>query len=426
MTSRVESFFDHGVVNRGWLTTIAGTIGLTLGPSTLTLVSFGVFVRPLQQEFGRTLGQTTFAATIISYAAMVVALVQGMLTDRFGSRVLIVASIPIFALSYASLCFLPRNLAVYYAFWIIIPVCAIGIWPLTYLRATATWFDRRMGLALGSTNSGIGSIIIPPLAGVLVVHYGWRNAYGSLAAIALVVTWPVTLAFLRKSGSVGPQRQSITVKWGAAFSEAAKTSTFAITAIVFFILGGLSAGLVVLQVPMLIEAGIAPTVSAWLASIVGMSMIVGRIGTGYLLDYLHAARVLMWFILASSFAAVVFAIGVTMATAPIAATMIGLIVGAEFDALSYIIPRYYGYRSFGTTYGGVYAVFQLGVGLGIAAVGFSRDWLGSFRPSMCALAVLTLLAGLLFSRLGPYRFPAGKLGAATAGTESASGAGNRG
>jgi MFS family permease len=230
MTSRVESFFDHGVVNRGWLATIAGTIGLTLGPSTLTLVSFGVFVRPLQQEFGRTLGQTTFAATIISYAAMVVALVQGMLTDRFGSRVLIVASIPIFALSYASLCFLPRNLAVYYAFWIIIPVCAIGI----------------------------------------------------------------------------------------------------------------------------------------------------------------------------------------------------LIVGAEFDALSYIIPRYYGYRSFGTTYGGVYAVFQLGAGLGIAAVGFSRDWLGSFRPSMWALAILTLLAGLLFSRLGPYRFPAGKLGAATAGTESASGAGNRG
>jgi len=189
---------------------------------------------------------------------------------------------------------------------------------------------------------------------------------------------------------------------------------------VFFVLGGLSSGLVVLQVPMLIEAGIAPTVSAGLASIVGVSMIVGRIGTGYLLDHFHAAHVLTLFILASSLAAVVFAVGVTMVTAPVAAALIGLIIGAEFDALSYIIPRYYGYRSFGTIYGVIFAIFQLGSGLGIAAVGFSRDWLGSFRPSMWALAILTLLAGLLFSRLGPYRFPAGKLSASVEGAGNAS------
>jgi MFS family permease len=379
-----------------------------------------VFVRPLQQEFGWTLGQTTLAATIISYAAMIVAPVQGILTDRLGSRVLIIASIPVFALSYASLYFLPHNLAAYYVYWVVIPVCAIGIWPLSYLRATATWFDRHMGLALGLTNAGIGvgSIIIPPLAGLLVAHYGWRNAYWILAAIALFVTWPVALKFLRESGSAGLRLPSDALQWGASFPEAVRTPTFIVTAIVFFVLGGLSSGLVVLQVPMLIEAGIAPTVSAGLASIVGVSMIVGRIGTGYLLDHFHAALVLTFFILASSLAAVVFAIGVTISTAPIAAALIGLIIGAEFDALSYLIPRYYGYRSFGTIYGVVYAIFQLGAGLGIAGVGFSRDWLGSFRPSMWALAVLTVLVGLLFSRLGPYRYPAGKLGDAETSDES--------
>src|SRR5208282_332905 len=103
------------------------------------------------------------------------------------------------------------------------------------------------------------------------------------------------------------------------------------------------------------------------------------------------------------------------ATAPFAAALIGLIIGAEFDVLSYIIPRYFGHRSFGKIYGAIYAVFQLGAGLGIAAIGFSRDQLGSFRPSMWILGALTVLAGLLFSRIGEYKYAPGHMGEAEAG-----------
>jgi MFS family permease len=184
-------------------------------------------------------------------------------------------------------------------------------------------------------------------------------------------------------------------------------------------MGALSSGLIVLQVPMLIEVGISPKVAAGLASIVGASMIVGRVGTGYLLDYFHAARVLACFIFASSLAAIAFAIGISVATAPFAAALIGLIIGAEFDALSYMIPRYYGHRAFGKIYGTTYAVFQLGGGLGIAAIGFSHDRFGSFRPSMCVLALLTISAGILLLQMGPYRFPAGRFAGAPTRSDSA-------
>jgi MFS family permease len=380
VTNTEESLLVGGRINRGWLTVFAGTIGLAFGPSTLTILSFGVFVRPLQQEFGWTLGQTALAATIISYMIMIAAPVQGVLADRFG-------------------------------FWILIPLCAVGVWPLSYLRSTATWFDRRLGLSLGITNSGIGigSVVIPPLAGFLVANYGWRDTYVVLAALALVITWPLAIALLRDNETARPANAATRVVMGSTFVEAARTRTFAIVGLVFLVMGALSSGLVVLQVPMLIEAGISPKVSAGLASVVGVSMIIGRIGTGYLLDYFHASRVLMWFILASSFAAIAFAVGITISTAPFAAALIGLIIGAEFDALSYIVPRYYGYRCFGKIYGTIYAIFQLGAGLGIAAIGFSRDFVGSFRPSMWVLAALTVMAGLLFSRVGPYRFAPGHI-----------------
>jgi MFS family permease len=395
-------------INPGWLTVLAGTVGLTFGPSTMTLLSFGIFVRPLQQEFGWTLGQTAFAATIISYMIMSVAPMQGALTDRFGGRAMVLASIPVFAASYALLYFLPNNLAVFYALWVLIPICGLGVWPLSYLRSTASWFDKRLGLALGITNAGIGvgSVLIPLLAGLLVANYGWRIAYLSLATIAFVVTWPLAFAFLTDKESTAAAKSSLRLIAGATLKKAIQTRTFVIVAIVFFVLGALNSSLIVLQVPMLIEAGLSPVLSATLASLAGIAMIITRIGTGYLLDRFHASKVLMCFILISSLAAVAFAIGVTRATAPIAALLIGAIIGAEFDALSYIIPRYYGDRSFGKIYGVVFAIFQLGSGIGVAAVAFSHDRFGSFRPSMWILATLTVMAGLLFSRLGPYRFAA--------------------
>src|SRR5208337_3044037 len=130
--------------------------------------------------------------------------------------------IPVFAVSYSLLYLLPNDLYVYYALWVLIPVCGIGVWPLSYLRSTATWFDRHLGLSLGITNSGIGvgSVIIPPLAGFLVAQYGWRTAYLTIAVLALVVTWPLSLACLRDNPAVDAIRRSRLGHAGLSFGEA--------------------------------------------------------------------------------------------------------------------------------------------------------------------------------------------------------------
>jgi predicted MFS family arabinose efflux permease len=400
-----ESLFIDGRPNPAWLTVLAGMVGLVLSPSPLTVLCFGVFVGPLRDEFGWTLGQTTLAATLITYTLVLISPLQGYLIDRFGSRRFIILSIPLFTAAFASLYFLPNNLSVFYALWVLITLCSLGIWPLSYLRATASWFDRRLGLSLGITNSGvgIGNVIVPPLASLWVAEYGWRLAYVMLAGLAIVLTLPLNLAWLKDRPADGQASHEHDTS-GSSFAIAWRSPTFATIAMVFFLMGGTGSGLFVMQVPMLIEAGMKPTSAAGMISVIGLAMIIGRIGTGYLLDLFHASRVLMSLFLAASLAAAIYAVGITPARAPVAAVLLGLGIGAEFDGLSYIIPRYFGRDAFGKIYGAVFGIFQLGSGAGIAAIGFSRDRLGSFRPSMWAFCGLTVIAAVVIGRLGPYRY----------------------
>ena len=92
---------------------------------------------------------------------------QGVLADRFGPRRVVLTSIPLFAASLAALYFTPKNLLVYYVLWALVPVAAIGLWPLGYLQAVSRWFDRKLGLALGVANAGIGlgSTFVPMIVG---------------------------------------------------------------------------------------------------------------------------------------------------------------------------------------------------------------------------------------------------------------------
>ncbi|WP_410631665.1 MFS transporter [Amycolatopsis sp. cmx-4-83] len=116
---------------RGWLTAAAALIGLTCGPSVLTVTTFGAFITPLDREFGWGVPAITLGASILSVTIMVISPVQGLLIDRFGGRRLVLCSAPPFAVSLMAMYFLPDNLMVFYLAWAIIPLCGLGLWPVS-------------------------------------------------------------------------------------------------------------------------------------------------------------------------------------------------------------------------------------------------------------------------------------------------------
>ena len=392
---------DREAVASGWSTVAASAFGLSVGPSCLTILAFGAFIAPLEREFHWGIAHIASGASIISIMMMILSPLQGILVDRLGGRRLILWSIPFFALSLCTMYLLPNSLPLFYLAWIIIPIFAIGVWPVSYLRTTSGWFDSNLGLALGCANAGVGvgTLLVPLVTASLISAYGWREAYLALGLIAFAA-WPVVFLFLRDPV---PGRTGTSFA-GDSFAEAARTRPFWLISASFFLLGLFTTGLIIHQVRIFIDAGIRPATATAIPAAFGAAVILARLGTGWLLDRI-AARVIVLALMACGIAAaLLLTLGPGIPLAIFCAVLVGTVTGAEFDILSYIVPRYFGRRSFGKIYGLTFAVFQLSSAIGVAAIGASRVSFGTYTPALFVMAGVCIACAVMFWFTGPYRF----------------------
>ena len=166
------------------------------------------------------------------------------------------------------------------------------------------------------------------------------------------------------------------------------------------LLGLVSTGLIINQIPLLIDAGITPGRAAVIQSVFGITVIVARFLTGLLLDRMSASLLMSGVCLGGIIACALYAAGISSAALFLAPVLIGGIIGAEFDVLSYMIKRSFGIRSYGRTYGVVYAVFQLGSAFGTPVLALSQRFTGTYLSGLVAYAVALLISGLCFVYLG--------------------------
>jgi MFS family permease len=394
----------------------AAFLGMVLGPASVLIYSFGVFVGPLEREFGWTRGQISLAATIIVFVSVFTQPLQGALVDRFGVRRVVLISIPIFCAAIAGLYFIPSNISVFYAAWVLVTLCGMTLWNGSYNKVMAAWYDRKLGFAVGviGAGQGVGAAVVPVICQALVTNYGWRTAYVGLALITLVVTFLFNFLFLYDKpadkgllpdgdGLVSHDRPS-PVEGGYAFKDALKQKSFWIIASAFFLLGIMTTSIVAHLIPMLVDAKIQPQTAVFAMTVFGIAIILGRIVAGILLDYFYAPYVLIGFLLGPVIGLSMLAAG-SLGPAVFAwAALIGLGVGAEIDVLGYLIPRYCGRVAYAKLYGTLLAAFQLGGGIGAAALGIIRTSQGAYTNGLWAIALSTTLAIIVISRLGPYQF----------------------
>jgi MFS family permease len=105
----------------GWRVAAAALVALAFGPPTVAVLSLGLFMQPIEMEFGWTRTDVALATTIISYMIVVVSPLQGWLIDRFGVRNVMLPSIPAFAFGIAALSLMPPVRWVWYAAWVVQP-----------------------------------------------------------------------------------------------------------------------------------------------------------------------------------------------------------------------------------------------------------------------------------------------------------------
>lgn len=392
---------------RGIAATGAASVGLVFGPSTMLVFSFGVFIAPLSAAFGWTRPSIAFGSTIIALTIMLVAPLQGWLVDRFGGRRVVLTSIPLFAAGLFLMSRMGDDIRVFYLLCGLLPVLGLGLWPTSYLRVVSGWFDRRLGMAIGIANGGIGigAALVPVLATAVIGRNGWQDAYLGLALAALLVTWPLNWLFLREAAAPSASRAADAGELaGMAFHDILRTRSYRLLLAGFFLSGVISVGLIVNQVPLLIDGGVSPERAAAAQATFGVALLITRFLTGVALDRVPAPLLMGAVCVGGLAACLMYASGVNDLALVVCPILIAGVIGAEFDVLSYITKRYYGIASFGRAYGVVYSMFQLGAALGATALPLSRQHLGSYAPGLLAYAAILAAAAACFLMLRPASF----------------------
>ncbi|MEQ5842965.1 MFS transporter [Paraburkholderia acidicola] len=397
-----------------WRVVFASLVGLIGGASTLTIYGLGMFVRPLQHEFGWSLTQISFANTLVSLSGIVSALVQGVLIDRFGARRVVLVSLPLLCAGFASMYFLPDNLAVFYLGWLLIPLLGAGTWVGSYAKAITGWFDNRLGLALGvaAIGAGMGAAVMPALTHALLVAYGWRLAYVWIGTLSLVVVVPVVyLNLYDRPADRGFQWQPRIARQGGQdqdvkVRDAVKQYAFWALVLAFMLLGFNTTGMALHLVPMLLRAGLSGAQATLAQSLMGAGVILGRLAAGYLLDRVAPVRVTMLSLLGPTLGFAGFGLfGVHAGWLDLFAWLIGLGIGAEIDLLGFYVRRRFGTIAYGKLYCSIFAVFQLGSGVGAVAIAYAATRLNGYSAVLLAMAAFSAAALCLLATVKIVAWP---------------------
>jgi MFS family permease len=404
----------HSGIFHGWWIVLVAAIGLGMGYGPIVTFTFGVFFKPLSQEFGWSRAQLSLAFSLSLFVMSLVFPLVGRLVDRFGARKVIVPSVFLFGLGLMSFALLSPQLWLLYLIYGALGVVGGGTAPVPYSNVLSHWFDKRRGLALGvaMVGLGLGAFVMPSLAQRLIDTDGWRWAYGYIGLAVMVVAIPVVALFLKETpqmlgltpdGEPATSSSRNAQKEGMSAQEARRTNTFWVLVSAFFLMSACVHGCLIHLVPLLTDRGVSPQSAAFATSLLGGALLLGRVGAGYLLDHFFASAVALTFFCGAALGFLLLWSGVTGALAFLAAFLVGLGMGAEGDIIAYLVSRYFGLIAFSEIYGYAFAAFTLGGVVGPLLMGIGFDSTGSYRPMLGVFVFASLIAAALMTRLGPYR-----------------------
>jgi len=376
-------------------------------------MTFGVFFKPLQAEFGWSSAQTSGPFSLSMIVSGVMSIVMGRLNDRFGPRIVITVSGLLIGLGYLLMSQISALWHLYLFLGIVIGTGIGGAWVPT-MSTIARWFVKKRNQVTGIViiGAGLAGLIGPLVLSRLIESKGWQLSYVILGIAVLVVVITASQFLRRDPAQVGQlpdgefsaeQQPVVTETTAFTLEEAIRTAQFWITFFFFICFGICMFAIQVHIVPHAIELGNSPVSSANLLSVnLGVSIlgnyligILGdRIGNRwvFLIGFLFMALSLFWL----SFADEMWMLYAFSA-------IFGFAHGGMATSESPIVAWLFGLKSHGLIYGTVGLGFTIGASLGPIITGYIFDLYGSYSPAFLVCTGVGILGIILTAILRPTR-----------------------
>ncbi|NNC99664.1 MAG: MFS transporter [Gammaproteobacteria bacterium] len=390
----------------GWGTLVAAVIGTMCGLITITNYTQGFFVGPVTQEFGWTPPQFFLGFTVMMCTGLITAPLVGSLAQKYGLKKLGMLGLIGHAIAYFLISLNNGNFIFWLLSWAMLSLLASASLPIIWTAALNGFFKKHRGKAIGITmaGTGIGAFLLPPIVEGIITAYGWRTAYQALGVGALVISLPIVFfLFKQKKGEEVDKGDSANAGWGITRSEALRTPKFWILSAVLFSTVIVVVGLLSNFERIMAGEGLDRATIAGIASIMGITVIFGRLGVGILVDKFWAPAVAcVFFALPAIGMYLLLGSEVSYSTAVVVAICIGLAAGAELDMMAYLTGRYFGPRHYPAIFGGIYAAFTVSAGIAPVIFGSSAESRGGYDHILTISIGLLILSMVLFLLLGKY------------------------
>jgi len=389
-----------------WYLPLAGALGYAT--SVIFVYALGPFIEPIEMEFGWTRQQISFGITIASFSNALLCVPIGMLIDKIGPRKVGLIGVLFMGAAFASLGTATGSSGNWILLWCGIAFATLWIQATVWTSAVTSRFHVSRGLALAINLSGasVAATIFPLIANWIISEYGWRMGFYGLGLGWVAVIFPYLFFFFRSAkdekvphvaGSNPTQMalKGLTIKQGLRSSVLYKLllagGFFSFTAI----------GIVVHFVPMLSTLGTERSEAARIAALIGIFSIIGRLGTGFLLDRFKGYIVGGFaFLIPIIACALLLTAGTSGVNQAIAAAIFGLTLGSEVDVIAYLAAKYFGLKNFGALYGALVGALTLGTAFGPLVAGSVFDQTGNYNLFLIITAVLMGTSAIALFTLG--------------------------
>lgn len=394
----------------GWKSLLAATIGTMCGIFTLTNYTQGFFVGPVTSEFGWSAPQFFLSYTVLMCSGLLTGPLIGYVAQRVGLRTVGIVGLIGHSLAYVVLSLNTGSLMLWYLSWALVAILGAGSLPIIWTGVLNNWFTKHRGKAIGITmaGTGLGAFLLPPIVEFLIANHGWRTAYRGIGLGALLISLPIVSALFKEkpdssTATDGEVMANKVETWGLTTKDAMRTKQFWILGAVLFLTVIVVAGLLSNFERIMTEQGFERSSIAQIAAVMGLTVIIGRLMVGALVDRFWAPGVAACFFLVATLGLLIL-VGtqVTMATALLVAVMIGLAAGAELDLLAYLTGKYFGPAHYPAIFGLIIAFFTVGAGIAPPLFGMAAQMFQGYGTMLSISIGLLLVSILLFLSLGRY------------------------
>lgn len=409
-----EIMSDNKIINKkgfhyGWVIVFVGFLAMWFIICVSTSVQ-AMMITPVTEELGISRSRFAMTNTACSVAGMIMSVYIGKTFRKYTVKKTMLFGSALFAACYAAYGLAP-NIWVFYIIGFFSGFAMVMSSMVAISTLLARWFDEKRGLALAlaSTGSGIGGVVMNPLLASLVTSIGWRKAHFVLGAMIAVVMIPAVLLLVKESPEemgIKPYRKNISDEKSAPVAingytatEAKKTAMYWMWIPVVVIVQAAFGTIMAHTVAYATDIGFEYSAAAAIASLMTAGLAVWKLVMGQLYDTVGSRKsatlslsvfaiVFMLYALSTKEMAVVYYIAVALYG-----------IGGSFVtiAFSVIVQDIFGKKDYATIYGNVNFFASVGGGIGSPIVAAVFDTFGTYKPAWWGMAILMWISVALIN-----------------------------